>query len=97
MSWMQHRQTSELGRSDPRGKISTIGEADRGAFALRSPMENVLAKNDTLPSLGILSLIPKSLVEEFGGDTRQHPPNSWNSLIEHEDAPPDIYGASGPS
>jgi len=48
-------------------------------------------------SLGILLVEPKGLSGKLGGRTRRRLLKSSNNLIVHEDAPPDIYAASGPA
>jgi hypothetical protein len=48
-------------------------------------------------SLGILLVEPKGLSGKLGGRSRRHLLKSSNNLIVHEDAPPDIYAASGPA
>ena len=80
---MQHRQTSELGPFVSWREISTIVQLeDRGLAPASS---------------GILLVEPKGLSKKPGGVTRRRPQESSNNLIEHEDAPPDIYAASGPA
>ena len=73
MSWMQHRQTSELGPFVSWRKIPTIVQLEDGGFALASSGTNALAINNALVSSGILLVEPKGLSKKPGGITRQRP------------------------
>jgi hypothetical protein len=73
MSWMQHRQTNELGPFVSWRKIPTIVQLEDGGFALASSGTNALAINNALVSSGILLVEPKGLSKKPGGITRQRP------------------------
>src|SRR5271157_938657 len=98
MSWMQHRQTSEPGPFVSWRKIPTIVQLEDGGFALASSGTNALAINNALvkfrDSPGGTPRVSRKSLEELTASARK---KGSNNLIEHEDAPPDIYAASGPA